>query len=77
MNFSLLQKYAYTLCLSTNKIGGQFGKNISLIPTKTLPTKRDHSLVGFQIALSTFRFCVFITPVGIFVIEKCRPKYDE
>ena len=39
-----------------------------------MPTRQDHSLVGFQIALSTFRFCVFITPVGIFVIEKCSPE---
>ena len=74
MNFSMLQKYPYTLLLSTCKIGGQSGKNTSLTPTKTLPTRQDHSLVGFQIALSTFRFCVFITPVGIFVIEKCSPE---
>ena len=35
------------LCLSRDKIKGQFGKNVTLTPTKTLPKKQDHSHINF------------------------------
>ena len=35
------------LCLSRDKIKGQFGKNVTLTPTKTLPKKQDHPHINF------------------------------
>ena len=43
------------LCLSRDKTKGQFNKNTTLTPTKTLSKKLSHSLVNFQIALFTYK----------------------
>ena len=43
------------LYLSRDKIKGQFGKNATLTPTKTLLKKYDYFPVNFQIALSTYK----------------------
>ena len=43
------------LYLSRDKIKGQFGKNTTLIFTKTWPKKYGYSLVDFQISLSTYK----------------------
>ena len=43
------------LCLSRDKIKEQSGKNITLNPTKTLPTKLDHFPLNFQIDLFTYK----------------------
>ena len=43
-----------SLCLSRDKTKGQFGKNTTLTPTKTLPKKYSHSFVDFQITLFTY-----------------------
>ena len=43
------------LCLSKDKIKGQFGKNTTLILTKTLPKKQDHFPINFQIDLFTYK----------------------
>ena len=49
-------KNAHTLlCLSRDKTKGQFGKNATLTPTKTLPKKYDHSPINFQINLFTYK----------------------
>ena len=34
---------------------GQFSKNTTLIPIKTLPKKQDYTLIDFQITLSTYK----------------------
>ena len=41
------------LCLSRDKTKGQFGKYVTLIPTKTLSKKQDHFHINFQINLFT------------------------
>jgi len=41
--------------LSKYKIKGQSGDNTTLTPTKILPKKYGHSLVNFQISLSTYK----------------------
>ena len=43
------------LCLSRDKTKGQFGKNTTLIPTKTLSKKYDHFPINFQIDLITYK----------------------
>ena len=43
------------LCLSRDKTKCQSGKNTILTPTKTLFKKYGHSLVNFQITLSTYK----------------------
>ena len=44
-----------SLWLNRDKTKGQFGKNTTLTPIKTLPKKYDHSAVDFQISLSTYK----------------------
>ena len=44
-----------SLYLSRDKTKGQSGKNTTLTPTKTLPKKQGHSLIEFQIVLSTYK----------------------
>ena len=43
------------LCLSRDKTKGQFNKNETLIPTKTLSKKQDHFPINFQIDLFTYK----------------------
>ena len=43
------------LCLSRDKIKGQFGKNTTLISTTILPKKQDHFPINFQIDLFTYK----------------------
>ena len=43
------------LCLNRDKTKGQFSKNATLIPTKTLPKKYDHFPINFQIDLFTYK----------------------
>ena len=43
------------LCLSSDKTKGQYGKNTTLTPTKTLPKKQDYFLVIFQIVLFIYK----------------------
>ena len=44
-----------TLYLCRDKTKRQFGKNITVTPTKTLPKKQGPSLVDFQIILSIYK----------------------
>ena len=44
------------LCLSRDKTKEQSSKNTTLTSTKILPKKQHHSLIGFQITLSTYKF---------------------
>ena len=43
------------LYLCRDKTKGQYGKNATLTPTKTLPKKQDKFPVNFQIVLSTYK----------------------
>ena len=43
------------LCLCIEKTKGQFGKNVTLTSTKTLPKKQDKFPVNFQIVLSIYK----------------------
>ena len=54
-NFFFFLNAFTSLCLSKDKTKGQFGKNTTLIPTKTLPKKWSHSPDDFQISLSTYK----------------------
>ena len=54
-SFCLFKNALTPLCLSRDKTKGQFGKNTTLTPTKTLPKKYGHFLVNFQIVLSTYK----------------------
>ena len=51
----LIKNTPTPLCLCRNKTKGQFGKNTTLTPTKTLPKKQGHFPVNFQIILSTYK----------------------
>ena len=55
MDILLYKNSPTSLGLSRDKTKRQPRKNTSLTSTKTLPTKQDHSLNGFQIALSTYK----------------------
>ena len=47
--------YSSKISLHPNKILRQPSKIILFNSTKTLPTKHDHSLIGFQIAIRFFK----------------------
>ena len=54
--FFWLKNVVYTsLCLSRDKIKGQFDKNTILTTTKILLKKYDYFFVNFQIILSTYK----------------------
>ena len=53
-SFFWLKNVPTLLCLSRDKTKGQFGKNTTLTPTKTLPKKYSHPFVDFQITLFTY-----------------------
>ena len=53
--FFWLKNAHISLCLSIDKIKGQSSKNITLTSIKTLPKKKGHFPVNFQIALSTYK----------------------
>ena len=44
-----------SICLSKDKTKRQSGKNTTLTLAKTLPKKYSHSLIDFQITLSTYK----------------------
>ena len=50
-----LKNASTPLCLSRDKTKEQFGKNATLISTKTLPKKQDHFSINFQIDLFTYK----------------------
>ena len=55
LSFFLFKNAPTPLCLSRDKIKGQFRKNTVLTPIKTWPKKQGHSIVDFQLLYSTYK----------------------